>query len=296
MKHWQAELALLAVTMIWGGTFLFTKQGLVDCPPSLFIILRFLIALIISLAFFGKHLKKINKTSLRNGIVLGLLFGGGFLLQTYGLKFTSVSKSAFITGMTVPFTPLAFWLVTRRKVLFWSKAGVIVASVGLWIFAKPEIGALNIGDVLTLISTFFWAFYITYMDVFTAGKTDFSETASLVMLHFIASAPLALATMFAFEMQDFYFNLTWNLAGALAFNGILASFVVTFIHTTVQRYSTPVKAALIFSLEPVFASVFAIIAINEILSGREYLGAVVMLFGVMISELGQYIFGKKRKL
>jgi len=102
LKAWKAELALIAVTFIWGGTFMFTKIGLEFAQPSFYILMRFSIALLVSYLIFRKDIHKISKEFFKKGFILGLLFGGGFLFQTYGLEYTSVSKSAFITGITVP--------------------------------------------------------------------------------------------------------------------------------------------------------------------------------------------------
>lgn len=289
MKPWKAELSLLGVTFLWGGTFLFTKLGLDDCTPSTFIILRFIIALTLSLAFFGSKIKGISKETIHQGIILGLLFGAGFVLQTYGLKFTSVSKSAFITGMTVPITPFVFKLVQKTNINFWSKVGVVVATIGLYVFTKPDFDNINPGDVLTLLSTVFWAFYITYMDKFTKGSAVKNKTQQLVILQFVAALVPSIITLLFLELDNFKIILSTNLISALAFNGILASFLVTIIHTSVQRYTNPVKAALIFSLEPIIANALAVIVISEILNLREYLGATLLFSGLLVSEIGPYL-------
>lgn len=295
MKPLKAELSLLAVTFLWGGTFLFTKIGLDDCTPSTFIIIRFVIALGLSFIFFGSSIKTIDKETIKQGIILGLLFGGGFVLQTYGLKFTTVSKSAFITGMTVPITPFVFKLIQKTKINFWSKIGVIVATIGLYIFTKPDFDNINTGDLLTLFSTFFWAFYITYMDKFTKGSVEKNKTKQLVIFQFVAALIPSIFTLLIFDLGEFTFNLSPGLISALLFNGVLASFLVTIIHTSVQRYTTPVKAALIFSLEPIIANILAVIVINEILNSREYIGAAILFSGLLVSEIGPYFEKVMRK-
>lgn len=295
VKPIYAEMMLLFMTGIWGATFLFTKIGLENAPPFLYIVFRFLIALSLTLIFFGKSLRGINKKTFKSGMILGLLFSGGFILQTYGLEFTSITKSAFITGLTVVITPFVFKIINRKqKVKLWSKIGVIIASVGLWIFTDPNIDNLNLGDILTLFSTFFWALYINFMDIFTKGNDSFKETSQLVGLQFLFAIPLPLIAFLIFELDGLQVNFNNDLITSLAFNGILASFVLTFIHTTFQRYSTPVKAALIFSLEPVFAAFIAAVFISEILNAYEYFGASLLMLGVLISELGGLLFKDSR--
>lgn len=286
MKAWKAEFALLLVTLLWGATFLFTKIGLNDCTPSTFIIIRFFIAISLTLIFYSKSIFSIRKEVLLQGLVLGLLFGSGFVLQTYGLKYTSVSKSAFITGMTVPITPFVFKLIQKSKINKWSKIGVVVSTIGLFIFTKPDFNNINLGDFVTLLSTVFWAFYITLLDKYTKGKSDKNLTSQLVAMQFVAALLPAIISFFIFDFSNFKFNLSNDLIIAIAFNAVMASFVATFVQTKFQRYTSPIKAALIFSLEPIFANIFAIIVINEILSFREYTGAAILLCGLLISEIG----------
>ncbi len=293
MKPWKAESYLLLVTLIWGGTFTFTKFGLDYCPPFLYITIRFTIAVLITYIFFGKYIRKIDKTTFVHGVVLGLLFGTGFVLQTYGLKLTTVNKSAFITGVTVAIVPFVFWLVERRRIQLWAKIGVIIATFGLWLFTNPDFDNLNTGDVLTLISTFFWAFYITYMDVFTRGREGFAHTIRLVFIQLAAALFVSVIAFAVFESGSFTIDISPTLIISLSYNGIIASFILTLIHTSVQRFSTPVKAAIIFSLEPVFASIIAVVVIHEVLSGRELTGGAILLLGVITSEIGGLVFGKQ---
>lgn len=294
MKPIKAEFFLLLVTFIWGGTFVFTKIGLDYCPPSFYIILRFLIALSLSVLFFHKYLLGMKRDVVFQGLTLGVLFGGGFLLQTYGLGLTSVSKSAFITGITVPITPIAFYLILRKPIGIYSIYGVFIATIGLWIFTNPDFDNINIGDVLTLVSTMFWALYITYIDVFTSKRTDRRETAQLVVLQFLGATPLAIIFFFLLDFENFYFTLSNQLIISLLFNGVMASFLVTLIHTSIQRYTTPVKAALIFSLEPIVASTIAVILFHEHFGLQELIGASLLLSAVLISEIGGYYKHRKK--
>lgn len=290
MKEWQAESTLMIITLIWGATFIFTQLGLQFASPSAYLVVRFGVALAILLAVFGRYLKEMTKQTVIHGLILGAIFGGGFLLQTFGLKYTTVPKSSFITGMVVTVVPFVYWLIERKKINNWQKIGVIVASIGLYIFTQPKIDNINIGDFITLISTVFWAFYITYMDVFTRGKSGFKLTSQLVILQYIAAAAFAVLSFFFFDGGSF--NIVWSntLIVSLAFNAILASVLVTFIHTGVQKYTNPVKATLIFSLEPVVATIIAVLYLATPLKTNETIGGAILMSGVIISEIFPMIF------
>ncbi|ROL57801.1 hypothetical protein D9V84_03545 [Bacteroidetes/Chlorobi group bacterium Naka2016] len=289
MKSWKAETLLLVITIVWGATFSFTKIGLEFCTPLTFTFFRFAIALVVALSIWGRSFLKISRIHLIAGIVLGLFYAGGFVFQTIGLKFTTVTKSAFITGLSVAFTPFVYKIVESKKISIFQWLGVAIVVVGLWLFTNPKIDNINIGDVLTLLSTFFWAFYIVYMNRFTNDVTDFKITTQIVVSQFLVVFAFGLLGSISFEWgANIIFN--FKLVIALLYNGIIATVVLTTIHTSVQKYTTPVKAALIFSLEPVFASIFALVIFNEILKPIEYLGAFLILLGVATSEFGGLIF------
>ncbi|MCX7879713.1 MAG: DMT family transporter [Ignavibacteria bacterium] len=292
MKSWKAELLLLVITIIWGGTFAFTKIGLEYATPFLLISLRFFVALLTCLILWNKIFFNITPKILSNGLILGIFYAGGFALQTLGLNYTTVTKSAFISGLFVILTPFAYKLIDKNKISIYQWVGVLIVLVGLWLFTNPGINNVNIGDVLTLLSTFFWAFYIVYINKFTKDVEKFSETIQLVIAQFLVVWIIGLIGFLAFELKSFKFSPNTNLLIVLLYNGIIASVLLTAIHTGVQKYSTPVKAALIFSLEPVFASIFAIIIFQEYLKLIEYLGALFILFGVVFSEIGDYFLSK----
>jgi drug/metabolite transporter (DMT)-like permease len=296
MKPYKADILMGVITLIWGFTFVFTKLGLESTNGSFLVFLRFSIGMIFLLIFYGKHLFPMDKQTFMRGLVLGLLYGGGFVLQTYGLQFTTVPKSAFITGMAVPMVPFVFWMIVRKRIQKFSIIGVGIATLGLWLFSRPDFNNLNLGDILTLFSTLFWAFYVTLMDVYTKDRTEFSFTVQLVFLQFLFICFVSSITFFIFDYDNFFFIIDSKLISAIAYNGIIASFFVTFIHTGYQKFTTPVKAALIFSLEPVVASIAAIFFFSIHFHWVEILGAMIMIIGVLTSELGPYIFKSRRTI
>ncbi len=288
MKPYKAELLLLVITIVWGATFSFTKIGLEFSSPMQFSFFRFSIALFLTILIWWKNFFSISKKTLIDGIILGFFYSGGFILQIIGLNYTTVTKSAFITGLAVAFTPLVYKLVENKRISIFQWLGVGVVLLGLWFFTNPRMNNINIGDVLTLFSSFFWAFYIVYMNKFTADIIEFKFTIQLVIAQFIVVFLFSLIGMLFFE-SNAKIEINPKLISALIYNGIIATIILTTIHTSVQKYTTPVKAALIFSLEPVFASIFAFIIFKEIFSTIEYLGAILILIGVSISEFGSLI-------
>ncbi len=289
MKQIKADGLMVVITLFWGFTFIFTKIGLESTNESLFVLFRFSLALLMVPVFFKKHLKNIPKDTIKNGIILGLFFGGGFVLQTYGLKLTTVPKSAFITGLAIPLVPFVYKLLVNKPVGKYSLIAVLVATIGLWLFSNPDFNNLNFGDILTLFSTLFWAFYITYIDILTKQKEGMQYTAQLVFIQFLIIIAMTTITFFIFDFKSFHIDLNKNLIIALLYNGLIASFIVTFLHTAYQKFTNPVKAALIFSLEPVIASVASIFVFGIVFSTREILGAIIMIVGVLISEIAPFI-------
>ncbi len=287
MKSFNAELLLLLITFIWGSTFSWTKIGLDYTTPFAYNILRFSIALMLTILIWKKSIIRIQKQTFINGTILGAFYAGGIALQAIGLNFTTVTKSAFITGLSVVFTPIVYRIVQNKKIPLHQKAGIVGAAFGLWLFTKPDFGNINIGDVLTLISTFFWAFYLVFMNKYTEQIKKFDKTAQLVFSQFLMITTINLVGMVVYDLSSIKFEFNNLLIISLLFNGIVASILLTTIHTHVQKFTTPVKAALIFSLEPVFAGIFAMIIFNEILSIGEYIGALILFIGIIISEFGE---------
>jgi len=140
--------------------------ALQEIPPMTFTAARFTLAFLASSFVWRSSLTSMSRYRLRQGVVLGILFGFGFYLQTLGLLFTSVGNSAFITGALVVFTPFAYWLIERKRLSIHHIISVAVVFAGLLIFVRPT-ATLNIGDGLTLLSAAGWALYIVYVDVFT---------------------------------------------------------------------------------------------------------------------------------
>ncbi len=291
-----ADLWLLFITVIWSGTFALIKIALETLPPFTFTALRFSLATIASLLIWGKFLLRISRRRLLQGIILGLLFGFGFYLQTFGLLFTSVGNSAFITGAMVVFTPFAYWLVERKQISIHHTISILTVFIGLSVFIRPTT-RLNIGDGLTLLSALGWAFYIVYLDLFTRGiegEAQWATTGQLVIPQFAVTALLGIAFASWMETMPPLTSLSLPTIGAILYTAFLASVIATGIQTYQQHRTTPVRAALIFSLEPVIATAFGAWLLQEAIDVWHFVGGTLVIAGVLWAETGEYWWEKVR--
>jgi len=274
----KAELALLGTTFIWGGTFVIMKLGFADVSPFLFVAIRFTLGSMIFAAFFPSRLRSIRRSTLRRGIVLSILLGVGLVLQTYGLQITTASKSAFITGMMVVFTPMAQMLIERRVPKLGNIVGVVIVSGGLYFLTSPSGSGFNLGDLLTLIGAFLFGFYIVYLDIF-------SKEEELLPLAFLQIAITAVLGWMLVPFEAPQLHLTWNLARLLFYTAFLSTVVTTYVQTRFQKDTTPTRAGILFTLEPVISAVLAYFLLGEILGMLGVFGALLIVVGILVSEL-----------
>lgn len=256
-----------------------TKVALTDLPPLMLQGLRFTIAALMVGIYTWRDIKATTPASLKSGLILGLLLGLGFAFQTVGLVHTTASKAGFLTGTMVVFTPLLQLLIERRIPGFGNAAGVVIVGGGLYIFTSPAGGDFNVGDVLVLLCAVAFAFYIVYLDVFT--KTEFRR--EIVFYQFVVTAAIAFAVgpFLEYGSADF----TIGAMGAVLYLAFFASTVAIFVQSKYQRETTPTRAAIIFTMEPVFAAVIAFLALHETMGTVEATGAAVMVAGLLFSEL-----------
>jgi len=283
----KAELVLLGTTCIWGGTFVIMKLGFADVSPFLFIAIRFTLGSLFFGAVFFRHLRSMKASVLRKGAVLGALLGIGLALQTYGLQITTASKSAFITGMMVVFTPIAQLFIQRRLPKPGNVIGVVIVTAGLFLLTSPGGSGFNLGDFLTLVGAFLFGIYIVYLDIFT-NEEEFLPLAFLQ----IAFTALLGWMLVPFETPRFEF--TWNVARLLFYTAFLATVVTTYTQTRFQKDTTPTRAGILFTLEPVISAVLAYFVLGEILGMLGVLGGLIIVVGILTSELSDKYIQKLR--
>jgi drug/metabolite transporter (DMT)-like permease len=284
-----AELALLGNALIWGVTFTTVKNALADASPILFVAVRFTLA---GVALLLLYHRKLDRRMVLPGSIVGLLLFAGYAFQTTGLRFTTPSKSAFITGLTIPMVPLLTSLVYKRRPRPAELAGVLSATIGMGLMTLQDVHLqVNPGDVLTVLCAAAFAGHIVVLGYFsnwaTAKGMGFE---SLAVYQIVSAAAFALLSFGWLDSPRWH--MSNRLAIALAITGLLATALAFSVQTWAQRYTTPTRTALIYSLEPVFAWVFSWIVTGELLSRKATLGAVLILAGILLVELKRTTAGQ----
>jgi len=269
------------------------KIGLEYSPPFTFVFIRFLITLIIFSVFFYKKIKLFKFSEIKYGIYLGIFLFIGFMTQTTGLIFTTASNSAFITGTNIVLLPFAQILIIKTKPKFENVLGIIVVVIGLYFLTNLKSDKINIGDFLTIFCAISFAFYIVLLDKFS-GKAD---TNALIFGQFVATTFLSLLSVIFLEnifFGNIAFTLNYTLVGSLIYNSIFNTFLGLFLSTRYQKFTSPVRAGLIYNMEQVFAVIAAYFILSELFTGTQIIGAVIMIFGVVISEFYNIFLRKNR--
>ncbi|PYX94602.1 MAG: EamA family transporter [Acidobacteria bacterium] len=280
----KAHILLVLITLIWGLTFVVIKNALADVSPLFFNSIRMTLAAITLTAVFHRDLSKLTKGSLLYGVVIGALLWLGNELQTVGLKYTTPSKSAFLTGLSVVLVPVFLALFWKRKISPWSAGGVALAFAGLYLLTIPggasglNFRSMNHGDLLTLVAAIVFGFHIIYMGHATQAN-------SWRQIAVIQTAVAALLMIFAVPVAEKVWVI-WSgrVVAGIFLTGFLSLALAFSVQAWAQQFTPATHTALIFSLEPVFASMTSFFFLGERLGTRSAFGGLLILAGVLISE------------
>lgn len=278
-RRWLADASLLLVTLIWGTTFVVVKEALTAVTPAAFLALRFLLATVALCLVAGPRLRRLSRADLRGGLLLGLFLFAGFFFQTTGLQTTSASAAAFITGLSVVIVPGLAWLTLGQRPSRAVWVGVILATVGLALLTLRETPLPQAGDLLVLLCALAFAGHIVATGALAPHSPPLALTTVQVATVALLSLPLAGPSL--------TLALPGEVWAAVAFTGLGATALVFAVQTWAQRYTSPTHAALIFTLEPVFAALFAALVAGERLTPPALVGAALMLAGMLVAELGR---------
>ncbi|MDR0212078.1 MAG: DMT family transporter [Pseudomonas putida] len=275
----KAELVLVFITMLWGGTFLLVHNVMSVSGPMFFVGLRFAAAALFVGLVSARSLPGLTLIELKAGMLIGVSIMLGYGLQTMGLQTISSSQSAFITALYVPFVPLLQWLVLGRRPGLMPSLGICLAFIGLILVAGPDSGTLNLseGELLTLVSAVAIAAEIILISRY-AGQVDVRRVTVVQLL-----TASALAFLMIVPTQERIPDFSWLLLCSAIGLGAMSA-VIQVAMNWAQKSVSPTRATLIYAGEPVWAGIVGRIA-GERLPGLALLGGVLIVIAVVVSEL-----------
>ncbi|WP_194790845.1 DMT family transporter [Pseudomonas sp. UFMG81] len=275
----KAELVLVFITMLWGGTFLIVHNVMTVSGPMFFVGLRFAAAALFVGLVSARSLPGLTFTELKAGMLIGVSIMLGYGLQTMGLQTISSSQSAFITALYVPFVPLLQWLVLGRRPGLMPSLGICLAFVGLMLLAGPEGDTLHFseGELVTLVSAVAIAAEIILISRY-AGSVDVRRV-TVVQL----ATASALAFLMIVPTQEALPDFSWLLLVSAVGLGAMSA-VIQVAMNWAQKSVSPTRATLIYAGEPVWAGVVGRIA-GERLPGVALIGGLLIVLAVVVSEL-----------
>lgn len=283
----QADLAMLIVALIWGSGFVVTKNSLDSLSAIQIMFYRFLTAGIVSLIFFRKRLKKINKNYILSGSLMGFFLATGFVFQTIGLIYTSAANNAFLTSTSVVMVPFVYWITVRIKPKTNNLIAAFMMMIGIFLltFDFEHFGEFNKGDFMTVLGAVLFAFHIVATGKFVKDKDPILLSTIQIMF-----STVYFGVMLIFDSSSMPVNFS-NIGGSI-YLGIISTFICFAVQTTAQKFTSASHAAIILSLEAVFGSILAILFLNEGYNYIMLIGFAVIFLSVLIAEAGDKFIGK----
>ena len=272
-----ATLALLAMTACWGSTFFLIKDLLDRVPVLDFLAVRFAIASVALFLMAPRTVGRLSAAARKNAVVLGLLYGVAQILQTAGLAHTPASVSGFITGMYVVCTPLLAALILRTRITPMTWGAVALATAGLGVLTLNGF-SVGYGEAITLVAAILYALHIVGLGAWAGARDAMGMTivqlVVITVVCFVATVPdgIVLPSTTRDWLSVVYMAV---FAGALALAG----------QTWAQAHLPPTRAAIIMSMEPVFAAFFAVLLGGESMTARMALGGLMVLTAMLVVEL-----------
>ena len=276
-----AEFMLVIVTVFWGGTFPLVKDAIRETPVMAFLWIRFALAALILFAWAGPaQIRALGRSGWKRGVWLGALLFCSYAFQTFGLAKTSSANAAFITGLNVVWVPLLAGPLLGKPAATGSRIGVVCALCGLFMLSYQAPFRLNPGDALVMVCSIFVALHVLGLDAWTHGY----DGRALAFVQIGTMALLGLSGSLVFEPVTWPRQWTPALFWAVVICSVFATVYAFWAMTVFQKMTTPTRAALIYTLEPVFGAIFAVLYAGEHLSTMAWAGGGLIVMGMITAE------------
>lgn len=272
----RATFWLILTTVFWGGSFIFNKIGFREIPPVSFLFYRFALATLLMGLLCLPRLKRFNWATFRTGLLVGAALAATNLSFVLGVSGTSVSRAGFLNNLFVLLIPLLCFAFWRERLDRLSAAGLLLALAGLWLLARGGVDGFNRGDLLSTLCALFIALHIISVskllrdeDIYLLSFVQFA-TVTVVggALHLLLPSPPL--------------SVTWVSIGSLIYCAIFPTVICFTLQNTYQRYTTPTKAGLIYTMDPVWSMLGGTLLLGERLTVEEWTGCALIFAAVVL--------------
>lgn len=282
-----ATISLIIVTLLWGTTFVVVQNAIAYVEPFAFNAFRFILATLILLPFLLKKKLK-NNINMKQIFItsgIGFMLFLGYLLQTFGLKYTTSSKSGFITGLCVVLVPVFLYIIYRERSNWATVVACFIALFGLSFLTLGDSFSVNIGDILTLLGAIAFAFHIILSGKYTKQMDALTFTTIQLSTVGISSSIFSLIfeDLSVTFSKELWVNSTFIFA--VIVTAVFCTSIAFWVQMFAQQHISSTKAALIFILEPVFAAITAVLFGGETLTTQTVIGGSFIVGGMLLSEI-----------
>lgn len=284
LKEYGADFLLVLVAISWGCTFLPVQKAVDESPVYLFLFWRFALATLLMGLLSLKHFKHMDKASIKGGFVLGMFLFLGFAFQTFGLQHTYSSTVAFITGLNVVIVPIYVYAFFKHKPSIYSNVGATVAVFGLYFLTSNGSLGFGLGEGLSFVCAIMFAGQIAL----TSYYVKMCNIYILVIIQFFVVTILSFISALVFDDQILPNAFSETFITAILLTAVFATVFAFFVQSAMQKFTTPAKTAIIFTLEPVSAGIAGYFIANEMLTSWQIFGGLLILCGVLVAELGTH--------
>jgi drug/metabolite transporter (DMT)-like permease len=272
-----ATLLLIGLTAIWGSTFFLIRDVVRQLSPADFLAVRFTIAAVATLAVFWRPMLALNRREIEVGLGLGIVYGAAQILQTVGLAHTEATRSGFITGTYVVLTPIITAVLLREHIPRSTWVAVLMATAGLATLSLSGFG-FGFGETVTLFAAVFYALHIV-------GLGKYSSPAGAAGLSAVQMVVIAVVSLVAAAPGGIELPQGAGAWTSVVYMALIAGAVAIWAQTWAQSHLPATRAAIVMTLEPVFAAGFAVALGGESMTVRMFLGGALVLAAMYTVEL-----------
>lgn len=291
-SRWKSDGVLFLASLIWGFAFVAQRKGMEHIGPFLFNGLRFFLGAVVLVPFLKMRsgsfplITSFKINFHKKFIILGLLLFGGASLQQVGIVTTTAGKAGFITGLYVILVPI-LGIFFSKKTHIYTWIGALLAVLGLYFLSIKSDLSIATGDLLVLVGAFFWASHVLMIDHLTQDN----DPLWLAFTQFMICSLISMVV--AVWKEPIVWDYIRQASVPILYAGILSSGVAYTLQVIGQKEAHPSHAAIILSLESPFAALGGWLLLHEHLTTREFMGSILMLAGMLVSQM--YLIKNKRE-